>query len=154
MSLSNVFCRIGGVPVAALSASTAEVVCASPPLQRAIAPAVESVEVQVSFNGQDFSSASPPAHFAYYTHTLSSCDPAGGPADGGTVLTLRGVGFTRNGNASGVLGALTWHAADGTDAVVPLGEPSLLELHAAEFILPAVPFSGDGVALRGRERLI
>lgn len=55
--------------------------------------AAATVEVTMALNGLHFVSARPPLTYTYYTQVVSSVHPTGGPIGGGTLVTLRGVGF-------------------------------------------------------------
>ena len=103
---SSLACRFGigedgGFSVAARFLSSSQLECVSPVVAGASARSVE-----VSFNGQQFSTGG-----AAYTYaqaaSVSSVWPVQGSAEGGTPLTVHGSGFTAASEALGYLQCLS-----------------------------------------------
>ena len=101
--LGGVFCRFGSedhvVPGTLVSAEL--MYCRSPaiinPMWTALAEVGMSEAVQVTLNGQDYTSSS--AMFHFFDKTLvhvSELVPPGGPLAGGTEVTLLGSGFAEH----------------------------------------------------------
>ena len=90
-------CRFGGVAVAARLLTARQLECISP------LPAVAGyVSVEVSFNGQDFSSCG--SLFEYMVvPTIFSAEPHSGPSVGGTHVAIFGRGFSRRSSALSLL---------------------------------------------------
>jgi alpha-tubulin suppressor-like RCC1 family protein len=100
-------CKFGTVVVTATTTTAAgssptRVLCTSP-------PGINPVAVTVSLNMADFSSATLAPVFSYFV--VDAISPALGPAKGGTVVTLSGLGFTNQaackfGDAAGAVVAV------------------------------------------------
>ena len=88
---AELVCRIGHIEVAASFVSSSEVRCTTPVL------AVGIVDVAVSSNGQDFSSS---VKFTSVANAMIiAASPTLGLTSGGTLVTVRGHGFS---NSSGI----------------------------------------------------
>ena len=90
---ADVRCRFGGGGQAAVVAATlmdgSRLRCLTPAARCGPGSCWESVEV--SLNSESFDESSVP--FAYHNASVSSLSAAGGPAGGGTVVTVYGAGF-------------------------------------------------------------
>lgn len=83
-------CRFGSVVTHAEFISTVRVRCPSPPQQSATE---SSVEVELSFNGYDWTSSH--LKFLYFkTPVIYSILPLSGPSTGGTMIAVSGANFT------------------------------------------------------------
>ncbi|CAM9286748.1 unnamed protein product, partial [Phaeothamnion confervicola] len=112
-------CRFGGGPaVPARWLSSDAVACTAP----ARPPGVERVALSV--NGQDWQDAGGSVTFEP-DRTVSAVEPASGPIEGGTVVTLRGTGFAGGGG-----GQATAASVAGTAVMVPFCRFGLLEVLA------------------------
>ena len=146
--LELVRCRFGERALAAAAASAHEVVCLSPPYAPPSGRRHQGVEVQLVFgSGDDWRRGTEaPLRFTYYGYAAISYAPRGGPIDGGTLLAVRGSGFTLHGNVSGVRARLRQPGYGGR--VVELGDAIGLQPGAVEFTTPAVDAAIYGLELR------
>ena len=86
-------CRFGH----GASALTSPMIGRSDTVLKCITPpgALGPTRVEVSLNSQDYSAALPAASFSFHAEpTISSLMPTGGPVGGGTLLLIKGTGFT------------------------------------------------------------
>ena len=85
-STGRAVCRFGATPVAALTRTATQIVCASPSLKAGI------TTVEVSVNRHDFTLAE--LQFQYVAMpNIFTIAPKAGPAHGGTVITVQGEHF-------------------------------------------------------------
>ena len=133
LNLTTTRCRFGARTVAALAASSAEVVCDTPQFVLVGAAVQERVAVALTFNGGLFwSEATPPLTFRYYVMGLSAVLPLGGPTAGGTLIQVRGAGLELGGNASAVRARVEKHT-NGTVERADLGAAVGVSLNGATF---------------------
>ena len=77
--------------VVPLHASSAEVICATP---RTDSAAVANVSVSLDGDNGTYIGAPPSSVYSYYDAALHAIFPSGGPAHGGTVVTIFGAGLS------------------------------------------------------------
>jgi hypothetical protein len=101
---SGIACAFDNSVVPATSVSLWDLKCISPPRT-----AMGTVGVRLILNGDDAHPGVAGATFMYYDASfvvVSAISPAGGPSDGGTLITLSGQGFLRLGTPMCQFGVL------------------------------------------------
>ena len=88
---------------AATFARLTSVTCVPPPIDLPGGALSSLLEVTLALNGEHFVSATPPLMYRYYAQAISFVHPTGGPVGGGTMVTLRGVGFDAMGDGGASL---------------------------------------------------
>jgi hypothetical protein len=107
-------------------------------------------QVQVAINGQQFSPVGFGLPFHYYTQLeLSAVWPTGGPSDGGSPVTLYGIGFNRHGRRSTTRAAAARAAAIVAAAAASSTRANASDVQIGAALAGAADGDGLGVCLFG-----